>query len=124
MAVTLDDFERGAVCTADFGHADHVRIGYELLCRHEFDGALARLAGGLRAMALASGAPEKFHMTITVAFLSAIAERRMAAGDPGWEAFARANADLFDRRFLARWYSPADLASSAARRCFILPRRP
>lgn len=116
-------FEAGLRDPAAFDHEDHVRLAYETLARHPFDRALARYARGLRRTAARAGARGKYHMTVTVAFLAVVAERRAAAagGEAGWEAFARANPDLLERDCLRRWYDPARLASPAARRTFLLP---
>ena len=120
---TFEEFDRGAVTNAGFHHEDHVRIAFELLVRDEFDVALARFTGRLRAMAAASGHAEKFHMTVTVAFMAAIGERLAQHGTVPWEEFARRNRDLLDRAFVRGLYSAAQLESEVARRTFVLPRR-
>ena len=129
IARELAEFEGGRRDPATFDHREHVRLAYEMLARHPFDRALARYARGLRRTAARAGAPERYHMTITVAFLAVIAERRALAGPggegeergAGFEAGARATADLLDPGCLRRWYDPARLASAEARRTFILP---
>ena len=121
---TLDDFDRGAVDNAAFHHEDHVRIAFEMLATDEFEVALARFAGRLRAIAARSGQPDKFHMTVTVAFMSAIGERLARQGIVPWEAFSRCNHDLLDRSYVRRLYSAAELESDIARRTFVLPRTP
>lgn len=121
--LTLADFEAGRADPATFAHREHVRMSYELLERYPFPEALFRLAKGLRRLAENAKVPEKYHETITVAFLSLIAERRLAGGFTGWEDFATENLDLFRKEMLAEFYDAAVLESSAARETFILPRR-
>jgi hypothetical protein len=123
VAHELAEFEGGRRDPATFDHRAHVRLAYEMLARHPFERALLRYARGLRRTAARAGAPGKFHMTVTVAFLAVIAERRAtaAADDETWDAFARANPDLLDPGCLRRWYAPARLASAEARRTFLLP---
>jgi len=53
-----------------FHHADHVRVGFELLCRHTFPDALAAYSAALKGIAKRGGDPGAYHETITVAFLS------------------------------------------------------
>jgi hypothetical protein len=106
---------------APFAHADHVRLAFEMLARHEFDDALARYAAGLRRLATRSGTPQRYHATITVAFLALVAERRERTGAECWDAFRRAAPDLLDARCLARWYPTELLGSDVARRTFVLP---
>src|ERR1043166_5247054 len=87
-AMTLvEAFEAGQIDNRTFHHAEHVRVAFELLAASPFETALTRFATGLRRMAGAAGAPEKFHMTITVAFFAAIAERRAMAPGANWEEF-------------------------------------
>jgi len=117
----LAAFEAGLRDPATFPHAAHVRLAYEMLARHPFDEALARYAAGLRRMAARAGAPERYHATITVAFLALVAERRVCTGAATWEAFAAAAPELLDRRCLARWYPAELLESDVARRTFVLP---
>lgn len=121
--LSLADFEAGRADPATFSHREHVRMSFELLERYSFPEALFRLAQGLRQLATDAGDPGKYHETITVAFLSLIAERRLAGGFTGWENFAKKNPDLLRKEMLAAFYDPAVLESSAARETFILPRR-
>ena len=119
---TLEEFDRGAIPNAAFHHQDHVRIAFEMLANADFETALARFASRLRMIAATAGHPEKFHMTITVAFMSAISERLARDGAVAWEEFARRNSDLLDRAYVRRLYTAAELESDIARRTFILPR--
>jgi hypothetical protein len=124
VAEELARFEAGLFDADGFTHAEHVRVAFEMLGRHEFDDALARYAGGLRRMTARLGVPGKFHATVTVAFLALVAERRARTGAATWEAFAGLAPDLLDRACLRRWY-PADvLGSDVARRTFVLPPPP
>jgi hypothetical protein len=72
-------------------------------------------------MATRVGKPQAFHQTITIAFLSLIAERFDSGDYLDFDAFARANAELLDKSALARWYPAERLATDAARRTFLLP---
>jgi hypothetical protein len=75
-------------------------------------------------MAATAGKPESFHQTVTIAFLSLIAERLEGGSAADFAAFARENPDLNDKGALGRWYRPERLASAAARRTFLLPDPP
>jgi hypothetical protein len=120
---TLSDFEAGRIDPQHFPHRAHVRVGYELLERYSFPEALLHLARGLRRLAAKAGRPEVYHETITAAFLSLIAERRLSAAYAGWKDFAARNPDLLRKELLQDWYEPALLQSSVARQTFVLPRR-
>jgi hypothetical protein len=114
-------FEGGLLDPAGFGHAEHLRVAFEMTGRYGFDEALSRYIAGLRRLSARAGQPDKCHLTITVAFLALVSERRALAPDRSWSQFAQANGDLFERRVLERWYPPQVLASDIARRTFVLP---
>ena len=121
-AEELRAFEGGALDPAQFPHAEHLRLGYEMLERYPFGEAVTRFSGGLKLLAARAGKPEVYHETITVAFLALINERRARDNGQAWSEFKRANSDLFDKRCLKRWYGAEQLASDLARRTFCLPR--
>ena len=123
MLLSLADFEAGSIHHAPFRHADHVRIAHELLSTQPFDVALARFVGALRTITTAAGQPAKLHMTITVAFLAAIAERHAQNPAASWEHFAAANPDLLDKGVLHHWYGSHELETDIARTTFVLPAR-
>jgi hypothetical protein len=120
MPDLLRRFEAAEVDPATFSHADHVRAGYEMLRKHEFFEAAQRFAAALRALTLRAGAPEKFNATVTMGFMSLIAER-MDADDPGdADAFLAAHPDLLGGGLMLR-YSKGRLRSPLARRAALLP---
>ena len=117
----LAALEAGLLDLAAFPHAEHLRLGYEMLCRFSFGEALLRYSRGLKLLVAAAGKPEIYHETKTVAFLGLIGERRAAAPHDNWEQFIAANADLLEKRCIERWYDPEQLSSDLARRAFCLP---
>lgn len=112
----VHDIDAGA-----FRHADHVGVAYEMLRRHDFIDATFRYARSINAIATNAGAPEKFNATITVAFLSLIAERMGTTQHDGYADFMAKNPDLLSRDVLEPWYSPARLRSELARKVFLMP---
>lgn len=118
----LESFARGELDPDRFPHREHVRMGFEMLRRHNFAEAAYRYSLALRAMAAKAGKPQAFHQTVTIAFLSLIGERMQSAA-ADFAAFAQANPDLMDKSVLARWYRPERLTMDAARRTFLLPDR-
>jgi hypothetical protein len=119
----LREFEAGRLDPAAFRHRDHVRLGYELLCRYSLGDAITRFSSGLRLLAAKADRPQLYHETITVAFLALINERRAAGSAANWPDFESENADLLDKRCLERWYGREQLGSDLARRAFCLPSR-
>ena len=118
----LRRFERHELPAAEFGHREHVQMAFEMLHKYGYTDTCARYSAALRAIAAAAGADDKFHVTITLAFLSVIAERIHA--DPTCTEFATflaRNEDLLARDLLARWYTHDELRSEFARSHFLLP---
>ena len=114
--------ETGAVDPAMFPHSEHVRLGYEMLGRYSFGEAVARFSRGLRLLAAKGGRPERYHETITVAFLALIGERRAQREHHNWREFQASNSDLLDKHCLERWYEAEQLGTDLARRSFCLPQ--
>ena len=119
----LEAFRTCALPLSGFDHRAHVRTGYLYVTRHGLGLAIERFGKDLRAFAASHGKNGLYHETITVAFLALINERIATGGDRGWDAFAAANPDLFQKNSLAPFYAPEELASPEARRVFKLPRR-
>ena len=123
--VTVEAFERGDVDPEQFDHEAHIRAAWLYLDAYPEDVAGERFAAALKRLTVKLGIPGKYHETITRFYLAIIAERRRSNGGSDWAAFRSANGDLFGRsnNVLSRYYSPARLASDAARRSFVLPDR-
>lgn len=117
----LERFMRGEIDAASFPHREHVRMAFAMLQRHDFAESVLHYSRALRAMAARAGKPEAFHQTVTVAFLSLIAERLAGGQWDDFATFARDNPDLLDKHTVARWYRPERLTSERARRTFLLP---
>jgi len=117
----LERFVRGEIAAAGFAHREHVRMAFEMLRRHDFAETVLHFSRALRTMAQRAGKPQAFHQTVTIAFLSLIAERLEGGRWSDFADFASDNPDLLEKGLLARWYRPERLASEPARRTFLLP---
>jgi hypothetical protein len=117
----LERFMRGELDATSFPHSEHVRMAFEMLRRYDFAESVLHFSRSLRAMAQRAGKPQAFHQTVTIAFLSLIAERLEAGPWEDFAAFEQANPDFFEKGILTRWYRPQRLASERARRTFLLP---
>ena len=121
----LERFVRGEIEPAAFPHREHVRMAFEMLRRHDFAETALHYSRALRAMSARAGNPQAFHQTVTIAFLSLIAERMQDCGGAAdFEALVRDHPELLDKAALTRWYRPERLASEAARHTFLLPEPP
>ncbi len=119
---SLNDFLRGNVDSATFRHADHVRVAFEIMRRHNFPDAAQAFCASLKLIAARAGNAAAYHETITLAFLSLVAERMNGKTYASFAAFSKDNPDLMDKCVLTRWYDPRRLNSPLARATFILPQ--
>ncbi len=128
--MTDDDFlaalEDTSLPDEAFRHRDHLRADYLYLRRDGFAGAVGSMSAALRRFAASRGKAERYHETVTIAFLALINERLAASGEPGsFEAFLARHPEIAERGLLTRYYRPETLGSETARRSFVLePRAP
>lgn len=123
-----DDFiaslESCGLPSNEFGHTAHVRAAYLYLRTRSFPEALAHMAQTVRNYAANLGKSDKYHETITVAFLALIHQHLAERGDFGdWSEFARQNPSLLEAGLLLQFYPREQLDSDIARKVFVLPRR-
>ena len=117
----LARFEADAIDPAQFDHRCPVEVAYEMLSAYPFLRAVQSYSQSIQALAMRAGAPEKFNLTVTLAFLSLIAERRSRHRYSSFEAFAAENPDLLSSHVLEQWYTSDRLASELARHQFLMP---
>ena len=112
-------FEEGSL--DDFPHASHVRVALVYLTRHGHAEALRRLMEGLLRFATAKGHPEKFHITMTRAWLDFIEAAQLAHPDLPPSSLLDVCPELLDRNALSRFYTPERLHSEEARTRWVPP---
>jgi hypothetical protein len=96
-------FEAGRIAPQDFHHADHLRLALAYLADSSSAAEAAdRMAAALRRFARAAGQEQKYHHTLTVAWVRLVAR-------------------LFDQRLPLAYYSPDRLFSSEAREQWLEP---
>lgn len=114
-------FEAREIDNSSFHHSDHVRVAFDLLKKYDFVDASTNYAKGIKTMSAKAGAPNKFNLTITYAFMSLIAERLATNPNVEFDAFVSANPDLMSKDVLLRWYDKERLNTDSARSIFLLP---
>jgi len=103
------NLEDGTLPPSGFSHRNHVHVAWHYLQQRPLPQAAGHFAAVLRAYVARIGAADKFHLTLTMAFMHLIQVRRLP--DENWEAFALRNPELFEaaRSLIARHYSPEAL---------------
>lgn len=116
-----DAFEAHEIDNSTFRHAEHVQVAFDLLNKYDFIDAAATYAKGIRTLATKAGAPQKFNLTITYAFMSLIAERMATNPKSEFNEFIKQNPDLMSKTVLEKWYANDRLHSNVARSIFLMP---
>jgi hypothetical protein len=121
----LDGFESARLPAAAFRHAEHIRAAFLYLTRHpDFGEASVRFRAGLRRFAAAHGVPDRYHETVTWAYLALINERAHGSSFASSADFLLRHPELLDakRGIFSRYYDPGAIARSPkARQMFLLP---
>jgi hypothetical protein len=119
-------FEGGQEPEGGFHHAQHVRVAWWYLRQHPLPQALDVFRTRLRHFATVNGSPERYHETITTAYVLLIHERLASGGrECDWDAFAARHPELltWTPSILERYYTHGTLWSDRARQAFVLPDR-
>jgi hypothetical protein len=118
--------ERCAVPNDGFPHASHLRVAWVYLAESDsLDQACARMAATLRQFAASVGRAEKYHETMTLFWMRALAAARAVRPGATLDEVLLARPALLDKDLPLAYYSRERLFSEAARRSWLAPdRRP
>ena len=123
-AELLQGFENGTLPGECFHHEEHVRVAFLYLRQYPVLNALEKFPESLKRFAARHGKADRYHETITWAYILLIRER-MARSEhvKTWPEFRAKNADFFDRErdILKKYYREETLASELAKSTFVLP---
>jgi hypothetical protein len=108
--------------TGHFRHRQHINLAYYAVRRYGMPGAIGTICAWIRQIAAYERAPQKYHHTVSRAWVEAVAYH--LAEDPGcgdFEEFAARNPGLLDKRLLSRHYRSSTLAAPAAKAGWVEP---
>jgi len=115
-------FEACELSNDCFHHRDHIRLAWIYLHCYGEQEARKRIVAAIRKFAAHHGKSDKYHETITVAWLRLVAnEMARLTPEASFVDLIAAAPELFDKRSLERFYSAAALASDAARTSWVQP---
>ncbi len=106
-----------------FGHREHVHLTWLAVRRFGVPAAITVVSDGIQRTARYAGAPQKYHVTISRAWVELVGYHAAEHHARDFTAFARRNPALLDKRLLTRFYHPATLASPQARTSWAEPDR-
>jgi hypothetical protein len=108
-------------CADAFGHREHVHLTWLAVRRSGMPAAIALVSEGIQRTARYAGAPQKYHVTISRAWVELVAHHAAEDRTPDFTAFAGRNPELLDKRLLGRFYRSTTLAGTRARTGWVPP---
>ncbi|GAA1071232.1 hypothetical protein GCM10009665_78690 [Kitasatospora nipponensis] len=104
-----------------FGHREHVHLTWLAVRRFGTPAAVGLVSDGIQRTARYAGAPQKYHVTVSRAWVELVGHHAAQGGDDEFTAFADSHPLLLDKRLLTRFYRPATLAGAQARAGWVEP---
>lgn len=120
-------FMAASIPPAAFGHREHIRVAFLFLRREpDFGAAAQAFRAALRRFVAAIGAEDRYHETLTWAYLALVRAHMEGHADVDSHAFLRRCPELGQHRggAIERHYDlDALMAAPLARTVFVLPTR-
>lgn len=104
-----------------FGHREHLELAWTYLRRYPNDEAAKVMVAAIQRIARQHGAEDKYHETITRAWLHFVAVHIQRWGAESFEEFMDRNPDLLDRKLIEHFYSRELILTESARAAWVRP---
>jgi hypothetical protein len=104
-----------------FGHREHVRLTWLAVRRFGVPAAIGLVSDGIQRTARYAGAPQKYHATVSRAWVELVGHHAAESGEDDFDAFTEHHPALLGKRLLTRFYRPSTLASPQARAGWVEP---
>ncbi|RZU48690.1 hypothetical protein EV385_0408 [Krasilnikovia cinnamomea] len=104
-----------------FRHRQHIHLTWLAVRGYGTGAAIALISDGIRRTARYAGAPQKYHATVSRAWVELVGHHVAGSDDDTFDAFADRHPALFDKRLLARHYRSSTLATAEARSGWVEP---
>jgi hypothetical protein len=122
MKTQFHDLVQEVMADADrFGHRQHVHLTWLAVRRHGTDAAVDLVSDGIRETAAYAGRPQKYHATISRAWVELVAHHVHELPEADFAEYVARSPALLDKRLLTRFYSSRTLASVPARTGWVEP---
>jgi hypothetical protein len=107
--------------TGRFGHREHLTLAWTYLSDHTVDVSQGLMAAAVHHVAELHGVPERYHETVTRAWVVVVASHHRANPGSTFDDVVVRHPAMLDRHLLDRHYSPELLGSDEARDHWVLP---
>lgn len=125
---TVDDPELKAILgrivgpDGAFRHRQHLNLAFVAVRRHGMPAAIDKVCAWIRQVAAYERAPQKYHYTVSRAWVELVAHHVATDPDCGeFDVFAERYPALLDKRLLSRHYCSTTLASDQSRHGWTRP---
>ncbi|MEV0183363.1 hypothetical protein AB0I54_29320 [Streptomyces sp. NPDC050625] len=106
-----------------FGHRQHVHLTWLAVRRYGTEAAVDLVSDGIRRTARYAGAPQKYHATVSRAWVELVGHHATQPDTADFDTFADQHPALLDKKLLTRFYQPSTLAGARARTSWVEPDR-
>jgi hypothetical protein len=117
----LNALESGQIANANFGHRDHLRAAWIYVVRDGTTEAIRAMERTIRRFAAHHGQSNKFHMTLTVVWVTLVAVHAACHRQSSFDRFLAINGELLDKDLPLRFYSRERLFGDGARSEWLAP---
>lgn len=104
-----------------FGHRQHVHLTWLAVRRCGTAAAIPLVSDGIQGTARYAGTPQKYHATVSRAWVELVGHHAGQPGAADFGTFARQHPALLDKKLLSRFYRSSTLASTEARTSWVEP---
>ena len=104
-----------------FGHREHIHLTWLAVRHYGVPHAITLVSDGIRHTARYAGAPQKYHATVSRAWVELVGHHATHAPAENFAAFTALHPALLDKRLLTRFYRPGTLAAATARTGWVEP---
>ncbi|HWC87668.1 MAG TPA: hypothetical protein VG388_14105 [Solirubrobacteraceae bacterium] len=109
------------VARGGFAHREHLELAWSYLRLYPMDEARAVMAAAIRDLARRHGAENKYHETMTGAWVHLVAVHSQRWGADSFDTFLERNPDLLDSKLIQHFYSRELILSQRARAAWTAP---
>jgi hypothetical protein len=119
---SFEELMAEVMATAErFGHRQHVHLTWLAVRRCGVPAAIRLVSDGIQRTARYAGAPQKYHATVSRAWVELVGHHALESGEADFTAFAHHHPALLDKRLLTRFYRPATIAAPPAKNGWVEP---
>jgi len=104
-----------------FGHPEHLELAWSYVRSYPLDEASEVMVAAIQHVARQHGAKQKYHETMTRAWLHFVAVHQQRWGAERFAEFLERNPDLLDRKLIEHFYSRELILSDLARAAWSAP---